>query len=66
MEIKIKFKLNSEYRLIEQVREILRYYHYADRSEQSDSSWILQYIKFYGGKTGSIPLFWRVLVRNFF
>jgi len=51
MEINIKFKPNPEYRLMDQVREVLRYYHYAYRTEQSYSSWILQYIKFYGGKT---------------
>ena len=27
MEIKLQFKLNPEYRLMEQVREVLRYYH---------------------------------------
>jgi hypothetical protein len=48
---KIKFKPNPEYRLMDQVREVLRYYHYAYSTEQSYSSWILQYIKFYGGKT---------------
>ena len=51
MESKIKFKPNPEYRLMDQVREVLRYYHYAYRTEQSYSSWILQYIKFYEGKT---------------
>ncbi len=51
MEIKMKFKPNPEYRLMDQVREVLRYYHYAYRTEQSYSYWILQYIKFYGGKT---------------
>jgi hypothetical protein len=51
MESKIKFKPNPEYRLMDQVREVLRYYHYAYSTEQSYSSWILQYIKFYGGKT---------------
>ncbi|MDL1988177.1 MAG: phage integrase N-terminal SAM-like domain-containing protein [Deltaproteobacteria bacterium] len=47
----MKFKPNPEYRLMDQVREVLRYYHYAYRTEQSYSFWILQYIKFYGGKT---------------
>jgi len=47
----MKFKPNSEYSLMDQVREVLRYYHYAYSTEQSYSSWILQYIKFYGGKT---------------
>lgn len=51
MDIKIKFKPNPEYRLMDQVREVLRYYHYAYSTEQSYCSWILQYIKFYGGKT---------------
>jgi hypothetical protein len=51
MDIKIKFKPNPKYRLMNQVREVLRYYHYAYSTEQSYCSWILQYIKFYGGKT---------------
>ena len=51
MENQIKFKPNPEYRLMDQVREVLRYYHYAYRTEQSYSSWILQYVKFYEGKT---------------
>jgi len=51
MDIKIKFKPNPKYRLMDQVREVLRYYHYAYSTEQSYCSWILQYIKFYGGKT---------------
>ncbi len=51
MESKIKFKPNPEYRLMDQVHEVLRYYHYAYRTEQSYCSWILQYIKFYSGKT---------------
>jgi integron integrase len=36
---------------MDQVREVLRYYHYAYKTEQSYTSWILQYVKFYGGKT---------------
>lgn len=51
MESKQKFKPNLEYRLMDQVREVLRYYHYAYSTEQSYTAWILQYIKFYGGKT---------------
>ena len=50
MEIKMKFKPNPEYRLMDQVGEVLRYYHYAYRTEPSYSFWILQYMKFYGGK----------------
>ena len=51
MESKPKFKPNPESRFMDQVREVLRYYHYAYKTEQSYTSWILQYIKFYGGKT---------------
>lgn len=51
MEVKEKFKPNSEYRLMDQVREVLRYYHYSYKTEQTYSSWILRYIKFFGGKT---------------
>jgi len=51
MESKVKFKPNLEHRLMDQVREVLRCYHYAYRTEQSYCSWIVQYIKFYGGKT---------------
>lgn len=51
MESNPKFKPNPEYRLMDQVREVLRYYHYAYRTEQSYTSWILQFIQFYGGKT---------------
>ncbi len=58
MEIKINVKPNPEYRLMDQVREVLRYYHYAYRTEQSYSSWILQYKKYYGGKTYPFIYLW--------
>ena len=48
MEVNKKFKPNPEYRLMDQVREVLRYYHYSYRTEQSYSSWIVQYIQFHG------------------
>ena len=35
---------------MDQVREVLRYYHYAYKTEQSYCSWIVQYIRFYGKK----------------
>jgi len=46
----MRFKPNPKYRIMEQVREVLRYYHYFYRTGESYSSWILQYVKFYGGK----------------
>ena len=51
MESKKKFKPNPAYPLMDQVREVLRYYHYSYKTEKAYSSWILRYIKFYGGKT---------------
>ncbi len=51
MESKPKFEPNSDFRLMGQVREVLRYYHDAYKTEQPYMSWILQNIKFYGGKT---------------
>ncbi|MFH1079275.1 MAG: integron integrase [Pseudomonadota bacterium] len=36
---------------MDQVREVLRYHHYAYRTEQTYCQWILRYIKHFGGKT---------------
>ena len=38
-------------RLMGQVREVLRFHHYAYNTEQSCISWFLQYIPFYNKKT---------------
>ncbi|PIE01984.1 MAG: integrase [Acidobacteria bacterium] len=35
---------------MDQVREVLRYYHYAYTTEKSYCNWILRYIQFYGGQ----------------
>ncbi len=51
MESKPKFRPNPKLRLMDQVREVLRYHHYAYRTEQTYCKWILRYIRFYGGKT---------------
>jgi integron integrase len=48
---KPKFKPNPNLKLMDQVREVLRYHHYAYRTEQTYCDWILRYIKFHGGKT---------------
>ena len=45
------FRPNPRLRLMDQVREVLRYYHYAYRTEQAYSHWILRYIRYCGGKT---------------
>lgn len=46
-----KFKPNPDAKLLDQVKEVLRYHHYAYRTEQTYSDWILRYLKFNGGKT---------------
>ena len=47
-----KFKPDAHARLMEQVKEVLRYHHYyAHRTEQTYCDWILRYLKFHGGKT---------------
>ena len=50
MEIDKKFKPNPELKLMEQVRQVLRYHHYAYRTEQTYCDWIVQYIKFHNCK----------------
>ena len=51
METKPKFKPDGGLKLMDQVRQAMRYYHYAYRTEQTYSDWILRFIKFHGGKT---------------
>ncbi len=46
-----KFVPNRNNKLMEQVKECLRYYHYAYTTEKTYLTWILRYIKFFGGKT---------------
>jgi integron integrase len=48
---KTKFRPNSDIRLLDQVREVLRYHHYAYRTEQTYCQWILRYIDHFGSKT---------------
>ena len=48
---KQKFKPDNRLRLMDQVRQVLRYHHYTYRTEQSYCNWIMRYIKFHGSKT---------------
>ncbi|PIU56994.1 MAG: integron integrase, partial [Chloroflexi bacterium CG07_land_8_20_14_0_80_51_10] len=48
---KPKFHPNPKLKLMDQVREVLRYHHYAYRTEQTYCRWILRYIHHFGGKT---------------
>ncbi len=51
MENKPRFHPNPKLKLMEQVREVLRYHHYAYRTEQTYCQWIMRFIRFFGGKT---------------
>jgi integron integrase len=48
---KLKSKPDPKLKIIDQVRQVLRYHRYAYRTEHSYCDWILRYIKFHGGKT---------------
>ncbi len=47
MESKAKFIPNPKKRLMDQVREVMRFHHYAYRTEQSYCLWIVRFIKFF-------------------
>lgn len=51
MESKGKFKPDPDLRLMDQVRQVLRYHHYAYRTEQAYCDWILRFIRFHGSRT---------------
>ena len=51
MENKPKFRPNPKAKLLDQTREVLRYHHYAYRTEQAYCQWILRYIHYFGGQT---------------
>ncbi len=40
-----KFKPDADARLMDQVKEVLRYHHYAYRTEQTYCDWIVRYLK---------------------
>ena len=51
MKNKPKFRPNPNLKLMDQVREVLRYTHYSYRMEQTDCQRILRYIDYFGDKT---------------
>ncbi len=50
MENKRKFKPDPGIKLIDQVRQVLRYHQYSYRTEKSYSDLIVHYIKYFGSK----------------
>ncbi len=51
MQNKYKFRPDSKAKLLDQVKEVLRYHHYAYRTEVTYCQWIWRYTHYYGGKT---------------
>lgn len=45
------FKPDQKLKLMDQVRLVLRYHHYAYKTEQTYTDWILRYVRFHGEKT---------------
>ncbi len=56
MENNTKFRPNPKLRLMDQVREVLRYHHYAYRTEQVYCDWIVRYIRFHKAKKHPIDM----------
>jgi integron integrase len=50
MESNEKFKPDPNLRLMDQVLQVLRYHHYAYRTEQAYCDWILRFVEFHGSK----------------
>jgi integron integrase len=46
-----KFVPDRNLKLMDQVRQVLQYHHYAYRTEQAYCGWILRFIKFHGSST---------------
>jgi integron integrase len=53
VESKPKFKPDSGLKLMDQVRQVLRYYHCAYRTEQTYCDWIVRFIRFLGSRKHS-------------
>ena len=51
MESNPKFRPASDLRLMDQVKQVLRYHQYSYRTEKTYCDWILRYVKFHGGRT---------------
>ena len=50
MENKRTFRPDPNLKLMDQVRQVLRYHHYAYRTENTYCDWIVRYIKYFGAK----------------
>ena len=50
MESKQIFKADPKLKLMDQVRQVLRYHHYAYQTEKTYCDWIVRYIRFHEAK----------------
>lgn len=50
MENKQKFRPDPDLKLMDQIRQVLRYHHYAYRTEQTYCDWIARFIRFFEAK----------------
>jgi len=50
MENKRRFRPDPDLKLMDQVRQVLRYHHYAYRTENTYCDWIVRYVKYFGAK----------------
>ncbi len=51
MENKPKFRPDPKLKLLDQVRQVMRYQHYAYRTEENYCFWIKRYVFYHGGQT---------------
>ena len=51
MENQAKFRPDPKLKLMDQILQVMRYHHYAYRTEQTYCQWIRCYIHFFGGRT---------------
>ncbi len=63
MESQIKFRPDPKSKLMDQVREVLRYHHYAYRTEQTYCQWIVRYVRFFGSSVHPRDLTFRDVER---
>ena len=57
-----KFTPNSSLKLMDQVRQVLRYHHYAINTERTYCQWILRFIQF--TEHGGIRVKWGLAKSN--
>ena len=50
MENSKKFRPDPKLRLMDQVRQVIQYHHYAYRTEQTYCDWIIRYIRYHKAK----------------